>query len=274
MPLYMQYRGIFMQRNYLSSPCFIPEPSLMKYCFLVLSFWAVSVLPGCRKETAEAGRPRIRRITEESGGVLTYVYQFAYNEEGTVKEILVVDQTRYAKTYLFSHTQNSATRRYRDEDGLITDLDSAVLNAAGRPLAKYRSKNRKGQLERSFQYNANGELAQIGTAYGSNADSVAYANCYHTDGDLVRIEDPVVGDELYEYDPEKPTQVGSADMLDVLFSRGRILLPYTHLIKRRVYQSGHTQQRYQYEWNGDRIAAVTYRTDSNEVAVQRIIYEN
>jgi hypothetical protein len=246
----------------------------MKTRTLPLLFPLLLLVGACSKEGIGGGRgPRIHRISQERDGRIQYDFEFFYTPEGLVKQILIIDQTSYAKSYFFSHTPGTSTRRYMDEEGRLYDIDSVILNTAGKPLSKWKYQDRKWQLESRYTYSAAGELLQIETERRNNPDSVSYFPCYHTDGNLVRIEDKLDVDEVYAYYTDKPTQVAGVDMLDVLFTRGRVLLPYKHLIKSRGYEGSPATQRYEYEWQDSRIATVKYTTGSNTVTLQRITYE-
>ena len=166
--------------------------------YFLFLFLITTIAGSCNKEyngNREGGR--IHRISQESEGIIQYVFEFSYNKDGTVNQILLFDQTSYSKLYLYSHTPNTTTRRYQNEEGKIFDIDSAVLNAAGKPLENYISRNRKWQLEKRLIYNGNGELAQGQIVRNNNPDSISSFVYYHQDGDLVRIEDKIDGDQVY-----------------------------------------------------------------------------
>ena len=233
---------------------------------------------GCtKKDTDNAGTSRIHRISQEDkSGILQYVFELSYNADGTVSEMLITDQTRYAKKFLYSHTQNTSTRRYLNENGTVQDLDSTLINAAGKPLALYQSQNRKWMLQKRFDYGPDGLLTRVGIPVNSNPDSVYYLICRHEGGDLVRVENPnslSLSDEVYTYYPGKPSVAGGALMLGVLFSRGRILFPYNHLLKSYESESGGVRVDYEYTWEGGRIATFRTRVDGVTETVQRITYE-
>ena len=82
-----------------------------------------------------------------------------------------------------------------------------------------------------------------------------------------------MGIKCTEYYTDKPTQVAGVDMLNVLFSRGRILLPYKHLVKSFGYDGQPPEQRYEYEWSGNRISTVRYLINSGKVVIRRITYK-